>query len=366
MKKAIVWLLIAALAASLVGCIVPAQPVEPTASSEAPGTEASTEAVREDPDITWKKAFRSEKYPEGGLHNDEVAFARKQGDGFVVVNIPQSELIGFDDGGFLPRYSLLHPEEPEKPDLTQACISYAVINNYDRFVLPANSSEMCLPNDHDRDYWWSVDISCDINTSNFIKLDDGTTLFYCLCVLKTPLLTDYDEWNREQAEAFEAAKQIIADMPSDCVSDYDKVLYLYRYLTDNVRYAYDFEYPAGEDYYTYAQNLYYDTLISHKTVCAGYGMTFAWLCELAGLEAFPASGQYGATESHLWTMVKVDGGYYWFDPTWDEGVYPEYFLYFGISDKEMEERGGVRHLYQAYEELLPDCPESLPRPSAAR
>lgn len=344
LKKAIIWLLAAALAVSLFGCI--------------PGSQ-------DDCDITWKKAFRDENCPEGGLKNDEVAFAGTRGGNLIVENVPQSELIGLDDGGLLPRYSLLHPKESEKPDLTQACISYAVLHNYERFVLPVNDSYMNLPNGHDREYWWSVDIECDLNMSNFTRLDDGSTIYYCLCVLKTPMLTDYGEWNKQQTIAFGAAKQIIADMPSDCVSDYDKVLYLYRCLTDNVRYAYDFEYPAGEDYYTYAQNLYYDTLISHKTVCAGYGRTFAWLCELAGLEAFPAIGQYGATESHLWTMVKVDGGYYWFDPTWDAGLYPEYYQYFGISDEMMEERGGVRHLYQAYEELLPDCPEALPRPSAA-
>ncbi len=362
MKKAIVWLLVAALAVSLAGCVVRRQE-EPVTTTDVPVTEA-TEATERLPDwdITWKKAFRSDKYPAGGLTTDEVAFAKTAEGGTTVENVPLSELIGFEDGGYLPRYSLLKQEESDLLDLTQECISYALLHGCDRFVLPVNTTTMLIPSG--REYWWSVDISCDINRANHLTLDDGSTVEFALCVIKTPLgTTDFAEWNREQAEAFEAAKQIIADMPDDCVSDYDKVLYFYRYLTDNVRYAYDSEYPGDEDYYTYAQNLYYDALISHKTVCAGYGKTFAWLCELAGLSAFPASGQYGATESHLWTMVKVDDGYYWFDPTWDEGMPPEYYWYFGISDKDMEDRGGSRHLYQAYEELLPDCPESLPRPT---
>lgn len=364
MKKTIVWLLVAVLAVSLAGCFT-AKQEEPVTTTDVPATEVTETTAVTEPlpewDITWKKAFRSDKYPDGGLTTDEVAFAKTEEDGISVENVPLSELIGFDDEGYLPRYSLLQQEESDRLDLTQECISYALLHGCDRFVLPVNTSTMHIPND--REYWWSVDISCDINRANHITLDDGSTVDFALCVIKTPLGTkDFAEWNKEQAEAFAAAKQIIADMPKNCVSDYDKVLYFYRYLTDHVRYAYESEYPGDDDYYTGAQNLYYDTLISHKTVCAGYGKTFAWLCELAGLPAFPATGQYGATEAHLWTMVKVDDGYYWFDPTWDEGSYPEYYQYFGISDQVMEERGGSRHLYQAYEELLPDCPESLPQP----
>ncbi|MBQ3356444.1 MAG: hypothetical protein IJG45_04935 [Oscillospiraceae bacterium] len=352
MKKALIWLLAAAMAVSLMGCINAQVGEQDTTQDEF--------------DITWQKAFRNDDFPAGGMMNDEVAFAITQNGVTVVDNIAISDLIGYDDGGYLPRYSLLELEEPEKLDLTPACIGYALQHNYDRFVLPASTADMRVPTGSDREYWWSMDISCDINKSNFTVQDDGSTFFYCLCVLKTPLWqVDFTEWNREQAAAFDAAKQVVAELPSDCVSDYDKVLYFYRYLTDNVRYAYDEDYPEGEDYYTHAKNLYYDTLIKHKTVCAGYGKTLAWLCELAGLEAFPASGQYGATDAHLWTMVKIDGGYYWFDPTWDAGEYPEQFRYFGISDEEMEERGGVRHLYQAYDELLPDCPESLPLPQVS-
>ena len=160
MKKAIVWLLVAALTVSIAGCYIPPHE-DPAATAHVPATEATAAPVQDDWDISWKKAFRSDKFPEGGLKNDEVAFARKQGEGFEVVNIPQGELTGFDDGGFLPRYSLLETEEPDKPDLTRACISYAVVNNYDRFVLPANPSVMTLPSGHDREYWWSVDIRCE-------------------------------------------------------------------------------------------------------------------------------------------------------------------------------------------------------------
>lgn len=371
MKRAIGWLLAAALACSLLGCDGGKDDAQRTTQDVSAGTmqEESAVPVRKDYDITWQKAFRSTSYPEGGLMDDEVAFAKKQNDIFVVENLTQNELIGFDDEGYLPRYSLLHAQESEKQDLVPACISYALLHGCDRFVLPVNTENSRLLQGSellqgkDRAYWWSMDIDCDINKANSKVLDDGSTVFYCLVVLNPPLYrVKLNEWNEQHEPAFEAAKQIVAQMPEDCVSDYDKVLYLYNYLTENVRYAYDDEYLDGEDYYTHAKNLYYDTLINHKTVCAGYGRTFAWLCELAGLEAFPVSGQYGATSSHLWTMVKIDDGYYWFDPTWDEGVFPERYHYFGISDEQMEERGGSREMYQAYEELLPECPQSLPLP----
>lgn len=371
MKKTIVWLLIAVLLLSLCGCITEHGADRTEASAATEQTEApATEQI--DYDITWQKAFRSSKYPAGGLQNDEVAFAKTQGGDIAVDNLLQSDLIGFDDGGYLPRFTLMHAQESEKQDLVPACISYALLHGYDRFVLPVNpensrllqGSELVQGND--RAYWWSIDIDCDINKANTKVLDDGSTVFYCLVVLNPPLYNvDFTEWVEEQDAAFEAAKKVVADMPEDCVSDYDKALYLYGYLTENVRYAYDFQYDEGEDYYTYAQNLYYDTLVSFKTVCAGYGKTFAWLCELAGLEAFPVTGQSGMTEAHLWTMVKIDDGYYWFDPTWDEGVAPERYCYFGISDEEMAQRGGSRDMYQAYEELLPKCPTSLPLPTVS-
>lgn len=312
-------------------------------------------------DITWRTAFRDFDLPAGGMMKDEVAFARRESGAYVIENVSRDTLAAYDDGGYLPHYSTFKDCFDPELELLIRCISYAFSHRCQRFVLPMNGAFSGADREAYRYFRWSTDAICTTRVSSSTVQEDGSTLYYCLCVLNDTYVSD--GYAAQHEAAFDKAKQIVASIPSTDTTDYDKALYLYNYLTENVRYAYEEDFPAGEDYYTYALNLYYDTLINQYTVCSGYGKTFAWLCELAGIAALPVTGQYSETEGHLWAMARIDGDCYWFDATYDLEVPPEYYQFFGISDEELKLRDDTRQLDQEYEGMLPACPACLPLPA---
>ena len=100
------------------------------------------------------------------------------------------------------------------------------------------------------------------------------------------------------------------------ISERDKVLAIYRWLTRNV------EYDLG------AENQFsaYGALVDKHAVCQGYTMAFYRLCLEAGIDARIISSD---SLDHAWNIAKVDGKYYLLDSTWDTGtVYLGDYRYF--------------------------------------
>ncbi len=201
-------------------------------------------------------------------------------------------------------------------------------------------------------YWFRIDRNpldgiCSIN----IALDGGfeyTTEERALAV----------------AKGREAALQIVKNMPASCNTDFKKLEYLYDYMTHYVKY-YDGA-GGGSGYYDISKehrHLLYDALVTKETVCAGFAYSFAYLCELAGIDAqyvvgHTESNPYGTT--HAAVIAEVDGNCHWFDPTWDCGKdqIKDGFQYFGLSDSEMR----ARHEYSITSyprDLYPDCPYGI-------
>lgn len=78
-------------------------------------------------------------------------------------------------------------------------------------------------------------------------------------------------------------------------------------------------------------------LVHHRAVCYGYGETLAFLYAQAGLDAVEISNFEGA---HSWTMVRIDGKYYYMDATWSST--PEFYnlQYFGMTTRDREQWAG--------------------------
>lgn len=120
------------------------------------------------------------------------------------------------------------------------------------------------------------------------------------------------------SESMEQMKQIISQLFTPDMSDYDKVFVIHHYLVSTVAYDYD--------------NLQTDTLpdsdftaegalLDHRAVCEGYARAFSWLCEQAGLDELMISGTAdngSGSISHAWNQVKVDDIWYNIDVTWDD------------------------------------------------
>jgi len=64
-----------------------------------------------------------------------------------------------------------------------------------------------------------------------------------------------------------------------------------------------------------------DVLKKGKAVCAGYARVFKVLCDIAGFPCREISGwgAQGGGGSHGWNRVKIEGGWYLVDVTWDAG-----------------------------------------------
>lgn len=120
------------------------------------------------------------------------------------------------------------------------------------------------------------------------------------------------QWRAEtEAVAVSLAGSLFAsDMP-----DYERVLRIHDWIINNTRYnTRDLE-EAGN-------HLAYGALVKGSCVCQGYAEAFLLLANAAGLEVAYVSGDAtnstGATESHAWNAVKVQGDWYMIDPTWDD------------------------------------------------
>ncbi len=137
--------------------------------------------------------------------------------------------------------------------------------------------------------------------------------------------------------AEEMAKEIVDDIITSSMTDFQKAITIHDWLVFNL--DYDFTYS----YYHVKDALQYRTC-----VCQGYAESFEMMCEMAGLEATfvggTATNSAGLTESHGWNQVKIDGKWYNVDVTWDDPAGPgkdpadhsgNRYDYFLISDSQM-------------------------------
>ncbi len=170
----------------------------------------------------------------------------------------------------------------------------------------------------------------------------------------------------KETEAQKLAKEIVAKIITNDMSEFHKVKAINDYMILNV--TYDMEnYKNGTipaESYTAV-----GAMKNKVAVCSGYARMFKILCETAGLEVTYVSGY--ATGHHAWNQVKVDGKWYNIDVTWNDpdAEYSEYghsicgcYEYFLISDEYMNKsHTSYDETYQCndnldFKALLEGCP----------
>ena len=163
-----------------------------------------------------------------------------------------------------------------------------------------------------------------------------------------------EEFSKEKQQAYEKAKEIVSNMPAQYVTDSQKMKYLYSYVAQNIRYA------TMVDYYNYSTVPIYDALVtdSHETICDGFADTLMMLFNIAGIQCFAVEGLNSKNTGHVAICAKLDGGYYYFDPTNDSNVCSSGFkpgFYYAISDKDL-----LSYFKEEpeFSDLLPVCPQS--------
>ncbi|MBR4758542.1 MAG: leucine-rich repeat protein [Lachnospiraceae bacterium] len=195
-------------------------------------------------------------------------------------------------------------------------------------------------NDHPEFFWW---------WSN--EISPSSTGFYM------PLKNAISETTfKTRKAAFEkAAQQCIYDAAiTDEMSDYEKSYTLYCVLIGKVSYNIN-----------YLDQSAYAALVENTAVCAGYAKAYTYLLQRAGIQAsyVPGWAQAGQEAGgHAWVLVRLDGKYYYSDPTLDDGGTAPNFHYFNLTESQMNVNHQVDDLgYSMPTENL--ATESLGKPA---
>lgn len=338
MKKTLLLLLCLVLVLSLFGC----KPAAPTGES-----------------LSWQAAFRDSSLPKGEVPADCIAFYQIADDGTIsITNVSQQEVMDYAAGlTQLPRTRYFEQYLPEKLLGLLPIIDYAVAHNYCRMSIPTTDfgGEDIVANARNLRYMYRISgTGVGGLTVQSFELPDGQRRNYVLVTLGG---MDTRGMMPKYLQAIEEAKKIVREAPQG-LSETELALYFYQYLTDNVRYA-------DENYYSDGGwNLLYDTLITKRTVCAGYTEALYYLYNLAGIECFTIEGYINNPSNpagsgyHIWNVAKLDGTYYQFDATWDEGLPPAQYEYFAVSTDDMQAYF-KRDVETAAGDYCPGCNASL-------
>lgn len=159
-----------------------------------------------------------------------------------------------------------------------------------------------------------------------------------------------EEIERRRGLLEEAVYTWLSDMPQE--GDYEKVKYLYEYLISHT------DYELGCDD---SQNIC-SVLLNGRSVCQGYAKAFQLLCQRAQLPALLVTGKVNG-QGHAWNLVRVDGQWYYVDPTWgdasyrqEETGYPQSaypavnYDYFCVTTQQLSRTHEIGE-----EQMLPEC-----------
>lgn len=166
-----------------------------------------------------------------------------------------------------------------------------------------------------------------------------------------PLYNDLADNLEENKAKVEKVKKRILKKISDMKKP-DAERYCHDYLAKNVKYK------SGK----YDQNLY-SALVLKKSVCAGITRAFQYLMMERDIPCYFCLGTCYTEETkewslHSWNILKLKGGYYNVDLTWDDFCnekekYPSaiYYNYYNVTDKKLS----ANHTRDAVSEILPEC-----------
>ena len=136
----------------------------------------------------------------------------------------------------------------------------------------------------------------------------------------------------------------LASLNTEGLSDYNKALLLYRYVTSNVTYSTDIK-----DKYAYTA---YSAVENGHAVCQGVAQLLYRLYNDSGIPcriiAGVARDSDGVREDsyHVWLLTKIDGKYYLSDPTWDLSAVNDNFRYFLKGSDEFDNVSNMKHIPQ--------------------
>jgi transglutaminase/protease-like cytokinesis protein 3 len=119
-----------------------------------------------------------------------------------------------------------------------------------------------------------------------------------------------------------STKAIAAYINSNFQSNEDKVRAAFIWVATNIRYDVPNMYTIN--YYEKQEDKIAKPLQTRQGICENYAALFTDICVKLGIPAFVVQGYVKQNNqvlniSHAWSVVKIDAGWYLFDPTWAAG-----------------------------------------------
>ena len=177
----------------------------------------------------------------------------------------------------------------------------------------------------------------------------------------TAILEAYESGDKsglseEDLFTLETAMEIIDEIITDDMTDYEKEKAVYDWLVGYVSYDEDAFNPLGEDVYKY-NHTPYGVLKYHSAICVGNATTFKLFMDMLGIDCMIIH----STEEgeHAWNLVCLEDEWYHVDVTFDSGTGTDTpgYEYFNVPDsfklddgywwdtEEFPEANGIEYAY---------------------
>lgn len=132
-------------------------------------------------------------------------------------------------------------------------------------------------------------------------------------------------------ETLGMAKSVLDEIITDGMSDYEKELAVYKWMTANIGFDSGSMTAIPEDESKPVDNPN-GVLKNHEAVCVGYATTFRLFMQMLGIDCMVVHDSH---LSHSWDIVKLDGQWYHTDIYSDAGSGEGNFSHFNLNDETM-------------------------------
>lgn len=132
-------------------------------------------------------------------------------------------------------------------------------------------------------------------------------------------------------ETLNMAKSVLDEIITDGMSDYEKELAVYKWMTANTGFDSGSMTVVPDDDSKPVDNPN-GVLKNHEAVCVGYATTFRLFMQMLGIDCMVVHDSY---LSHSWDLVKLDGQWYHTDIYSDAGSGEGNFSHFNLNNEMM-------------------------------
>ncbi|MCL2321379.1 MAG: DUF4358 domain-containing protein [Oscillospiraceae bacterium] len=115
----------------------------------------------------------------------------------------------------------------------------------------------------------------------------------------------------------DACSEIINEVISKDMSDYEKELAIHDWIIDHIDYDDEANNHSPDAKPDPDNDNPYGAIIHKKAICSGYSSTFQLFMDLLGIQCITVHGSTTTGDEHAWNMVQIDGNWYCVDVTWD-------------------------------------------------